>query len=321
MYFRRSDRRAILFLFAVVLAFWAGVLLERQLSRHPNALLTLDEAVMDSLSPQSSLLSSSGEGYSSTANHQSSTFNTPETFPFDPNTADSAAFRRLGLTEWQIQNIYKYRAHGGRYHRPEDFKRLYGMTPEVYERLEPFIRIDRRYRYYDEEDFAADDARRAHSDSLRAQRAAADAARRDSLARLYPRQEKFTELVQLDLNTVDTTMLKKVPGIASVRARQILRYRDRLGGFVSADQLAEISDFPLELQPWFSVKSGVYRKLNINTATVADLSRHPYIGAARARAIVGYRQRRGSIHSLSELSLLPEFDEETIRRIEPYIEY
>ena len=42
---------------------------------------------------------------------------------------------------------------------------------------------------------------------------------KEVLAKRYPRQEKFEELVQLDLNSVDTATLKRVPGIASYRAR------------------------------------------------------------------------------------------------------
>lgn len=51
-----------------------------------------------------------------------------ELFPFDPNTADSTALLRLGLKPWQVRNIYKYRASGGVYSRPDDFARLYGLT-------------------------------------------------------------------------------------------------------------------------------------------------------------------------------------------------
>ncbi len=317
MFFRRSDRRAFLVLFAVILAFWGGMIMERRLSRTLGDRVMLDEAAMDSLSEPVSALSAAAADASSLPEDVYS----PETFPFDPNTADSTTFRRLGLTDWQIKNIYKYRARGGRYHRPEDFKRLYGMTPEVYDRLAPVIRIGKQFRYYDEKDFEADNIHRAHYDSLRHERATADATRRDSLARRYPHQEKFTELVQLDLNTVDTTTLKKVPGIASVRARQIIRLRNRLGGFVSPEQLTEIDNFPDELLAWFIVKTDVLRRLNVNTASFSELARHPYIGAVRARAIESHRRKYGKLNSLNELSLLPEFDEEAIRRIEPYIEY
>ena len=317
MYLRRSDRRALLLVIAVILAFWGGMLLERRLSQRTGAGVTLDEAAMDSLSEPLASLASATPDASSIPNEE----RRPETFPFDPNTADSATFRRLGLADWQIKNIYKYRARGGRYRRPEDFKRLYGMTPEVYERLAPAIRIDKRYRYYDEADLAADDAYRARQDSLRGQRIAVDAVRCDSMARRYPHQEKFTELVQLDLNSVDTTTLKKVPGIASVRARQIIRLRDRLGGYVSPEQLTEIEGFPEELQVWFKVSSDVMRRINVNTASYAELAHHPYIGAIRARAIESHRRLHGPLKSLSELSLLPEFDEASCRRIEPYIVY
>ena len=70
-----------------------------------------------------------------------------ETFPFDPNTADSAQLLRLGLAPWQVQAIYRYRAKHGRYHTPEDFQRVPGMTLELWERLGPMVRIDARYQY------------------------------------------------------------------------------------------------------------------------------------------------------------------------------
>lgn len=70
-----------------------------------------------------------------------------ESFPFDPNTADSTTLLRLGLTRVQVQNIYRYRAKGGVFHRPEQFKRLYYLTVEQWEHLKPLIRIGQKYQY------------------------------------------------------------------------------------------------------------------------------------------------------------------------------
>jgi DNA uptake protein ComE-like DNA-binding protein len=128
-------------------------------------------------------------------------------------------------------------------------------------------------------------------------------------------------LVHLDLNTVDTTTLKRVPGIASYRSRQIVRYRDRLGGYASVEQLSEIEGLPVELQAWFKVESGIYRKLKLNSASIGELARHPYIGSARAKAIVSYRRSRGRIQSLSDLILLPDFSQKDFQRLSPYVEY
>ncbi len=68
-----------------------------------------------------------------------------ELFYFDPNTADSAQFARLGILPRQIHNIYKYRAKGGRFRKPSDFSRIYGLSEKKYKELEPYIRIEKRY--------------------------------------------------------------------------------------------------------------------------------------------------------------------------------
>ena len=59
-----------------------------------------------------------------------------ETFFFDPNTADSLTFFRLGLQRWQVRNILRYRARGGVFQRKEDFGRVYGLTAGQYHRAQ-----------------------------------------------------------------------------------------------------------------------------------------------------------------------------------------
>lgn len=322
MRLNRSDRRVLLLLFAVVLAFWGGVLLDRWLLQPRSTLVSLDEVAMDSLDAEWSGADSTQTGrdaYSAGAGVGGESGNSsgfyavpvqqPETFPFDPNLADSATLLRLGLAPWQVRSIYKYRARGGRYHRPEDFKRLPGMTPELWNRLAGSVRIGEAYRYYEREELDRERVAERGGEGL-----PGDSSR-------YPYQEKFSEVVQLDLNAVDSATLKKVPGIASYRARQILNYRDRLGGFVSSEQLSEIEGVPVELQEWFTVQKGVFRKLNLNSASVGQLARHPYLGSARAKAIVNYRRAQGRIRSLADLSLLPDFSSEVLARLEPYVEY
>ena len=60
---------------------------------------------------------------------------------FDPNTADSATFLSLGLPPWMAGNILRYRRKQGRFRRPEDFRKIYGLTEEQYRTLQPYIRI------------------------------------------------------------------------------------------------------------------------------------------------------------------------------------
>lgn len=290
-YIRKSDRSTLLALLLVV----AGILVLIRLTGGQ-----VDETA-SSLQDTLSLADSSR--YDRPVRHQeyyAQPQQQPETFPFDPNTADSTQLLRLGLRPWQVRNIYKYRAAGGVYRKPSDFARLYGLTVGDYRRLEPYIRIGRDYQ-------PAATLPEAQSVPL---------PRRDSL--LYPVKIKPDETI--GLNTSDTAQLRRVPGIGVYYAKEIVRYGKWLGGYTNVDQLDEIDGFPKEAKRYFVIDGNV-KKLAVNKLTLEQLRRHPYINFHQAKAIMDYRRLRGPIHSLSDLSLSPDFPPEAIRRLEPYIEY
>lgn len=235
-------------------------------------------------------------------------------FAFDPNTADSIQLLRLGLQPWQVRSIYKYRAAGGVFSRKEDFARLYGLTKKQYEELAPYIRIGSDYQpaadYYGY-------GRSGYSNgTTKATRTESDTSRHYD----YPHKLSATEHV--NLNLADTNMLRRVPGIGPYWARRIINYRDRLGGFVSQKQLMEIdAEFPQTAIPYLKITLGNVHKMNVNTLTLAELKRHPYINYYQAKAIVDYRRLRGPIHSLNDLRLSKDFPPEEIKRLEPYVTF
>ncbi len=141
----------------------------------------------------------------------------------------------------------------------------------------------------------------------------------DSFPRRYPVKIKENEHVVL--NTADTTVLQKVPGIGPFFARKIVRYGERLGGYVSVEQLDEIDDFPLDSKRYMVVEDACPRKLNVNKLSLNELRRHPYINFYQAKAITDYRRLHGPLKSLTDLSLLKDFPQEAIKRLEPYVEY
>lgn len=257
--------------------------------------------------------------------------NESELFEFDPNTADSTQLLALGLQPWQVRNIYKYRAKGGIYRTPEDFARVYGLTVGQYRRLAPYIRIGEEYRpaadFYGRREYrhggnysnhrggdysgSHDWQKSSNSDGYAVEHP------RDTL--MYPIKLKVGE--HIDLSTADTTMLKKVPGIGSYYARNIVRYREQLGGFYDESQLLEIEGFPEDALPYFQISRQPQHLLNVNKLSLAQLRKHPYINFYQAKAIVEYRRLKGPIHSIADLRLLPDFPPEAIHRLEPYLEY
>ena len=64
-----------------------------------------------------------------------------ELFYFDPNILNADGWKKLGLKEKTIQTIQNYLSKGGKFRKPEDLQRVYGLRQNEYERLAPYIKI------------------------------------------------------------------------------------------------------------------------------------------------------------------------------------
>lgn len=238
-------------------------------------------------------------------------------FFFDPNTADSVQLSRLGFRSWQIRNLVKYRNHGGLFRQVADLSRLYGMEPEFYERLKPYVRIAPRYSENTDRLARTETPEKPHKTMYGSQEwTKSRHTGRDTAQRL----SKFSEGVVVDLNQADTSLLKRIPGIGSAYARMIISYRERLGGYVNPEQLLELEMLPERITRWFCV-SGAPRPILVNEWPVTRLKRHPYLNFYQARVLVDHRRKYGPLHSLDELSLYPEFTASDLERLQPYVQF
>ena len=218
---------------------------------------------------------------------------------FDPNTADSSTLVHLGFKPWQAKNMVKYRAAGGKYRKPEDLKKLYGMTDSMYQALTPYIYIARE-----------------EVDSV-----AVDSLRKDSL----PRWKEENKDTILNLRTADTVELKMIHGIGSYRARQIVRYREQLGGFVSVEQVLEAKGMENvdadSLLAHFWIDSVKIEAMNVNSVGVQRLSRHPYLRFEQAQAIYELRRKKIRLDSIQQLQQIECISAETLEKIAPYLNF
>ena len=242
-----------------------------------------------------------------------------ESFPFDPNTADSTTLLRLGLAPWQVRAIYRYRAKHGRYHTPEEFKRLPGMTYELWERLRTQIRIGRQFQYIDENEkrpsFQEGRPAVTHTSEVPAY-----SRETDSVSEQRP--HKFDVVTQVDVNRADTAELMRIPGIGTYRANKIVEYRRKLGGFFKAEQVMEACEMPDEILQWVRVDTGVpIRKVNVNKSSLQRLMSHPYITFYQARAVIEYRKAHGDLKGIDELKGLEGFTPLKIEKLQPYLEF
>ena len=141
----------------------------------------------------------------------------------------------------------------------------------------------------------------------------------------YVRAEKFEAGTVVELNTADTTVLKKVPGIGSAFAKRIVGYRVLLGGYYTVTQLSEVygidEDRYQAFLPWFTVDSSLVRQLHVNTIPQDSLQRHPYVSYAQARVIMQLRRQKGRLTGWENLQLLNEFAESDRIRLQPYFSF
>ncbi len=231
-------------------------------------------------------------------------------FDFDPNTLSDSGYLALGFTEREISTLRKYLASGAAFRQKSDFARLYFIDEERFEALQAHILLP---------DIAAPrQSRRKVPEQKRVQEKVqwSDTARYESY--------KYDPVVA-DLNTSDTTELKKVPGLGSFYARKIVERREALGGFHSLSQLLELWKMSPERIDQFahrvSIDSTRIELLPINHLGAQELSAHPYLSFALANRIVNHRESRGRLKSIDELVEAGLLDAELKLKLAPYLSF
>jgi DNA uptake protein ComE-like DNA-binding protein len=129
--------------------------------------------------------------------------------------------------------------------------------------------------------------------------------------------------VTVELNSADTTSLKQLKGIGSAFAKRIIKFRESLGGFVKKEQLLEVYGFDKEkydmIVSQINIDLSGVKKININSASVDDLHKHPYIDKKLAVKIFFQRVNHGSYSDVSDIEKLNLADDEVYSKIAPYL--
>lgn len=122
----------------------------------------------------------------------------------------------------------------------------------------------------------------------------------------------------LNLNQADSTALVTLPQIGEVMASRIHRYRNRLGGFVSMEQLFEIKGMDTArfetIKPYIVLETNEIKKINVNQDEFKTLLRHPYLEYDQVKAIVNHRERKGLIKDWNQLKSI-------VGEVNPLLEY
>lgn len=215
-----------------------------------------------------------------------------ELFRFDPNSLGMEGWQRLGLSERTSRTIENFRNKGGRFYKPEDLQKIWGLPPGFYDRVKTYISIEPI-------------ARPAFEDQGRPR---------------FQGTEKMTRI--LSINEADSTAFIELPGIGARLASRIINFRNRLGGFHSVDQVSETYGLPdstfQKIKPLLQV-DGEVKKININQVNKDELKKHPYFKWNLVNAVIAYRDQHGPFKSIEELKKIMLVDEALFNKIKPYL--
>jgi len=212
-------------------------------------------------------------------------------FPFNPNEMNYNMGKALGLRDKQIQSIINYLQKGGQFHTKKDFKKMYLISEEEFEVLQPYILLP---------------------DSLPPKQSVN-----------IPTEKMDKPRKKIELNSADSLMLLSIKGIGPTFAHRILAYRNKLGGFWNVYQLLEIKGMDssklAEIKDQITINPYLIKKININKADFNDLKKHPYISYNLALSLVNYRNIHGDFKSIDDLKNLKLMTKDLFEKLQPYM--
>ncbi|WP_149277457.1 ComEA family DNA-binding protein [Pareuzebyella sediminis] len=226
-------------------------------------------------------------------------------YPFNPNYITDYKGYVLGMSVDEIDRLHKFRSQHKFVNSAQDFQKITGVSDSLLVAISPYFKFPEWTQNIKKNvaSVNSEDALRLGKEN-------------------YPSRNKGTRLSDLNAATVDD--LRRVRGIGEKLSTRIVKFRNRLGGFLVDEQLYDVYGLEPEvvaraLKEFRVLKKPQIAPINLNTASVEELSKLVYIQKWVAESIVNYREVNGTIDSFDELRNIEEFPSDKIERIALYL--
>ena len=221
----------------------------------------------------------------------------PAIYPFNPNFITDFKGYKLGMSVEEIDRLLAYRAQNKFVNSAAEFQVVTKVSDSLLKAISPYFKFPDwvKNNKNNSQEFAKND---------------------------FSKPEK---IIVLDINQVTKEDLMKVYGIGDKISDRILEQKEKYGAFVSMEQMDDIWGLSPEvlekLKSSFAVKSVTNcKKININNASVKELTQFPFFRYQIAKDIVVFRTMKGDI-KIEDLSKIKGFPLEKIKIIALYLEF
>lgn len=229
-------------------------------------------------------------------------------YPFNPNFISDYKGYALGMTVPQINRLHKFREKGQWINSAADFKKVTGVHDTLLAKLSPYFKFP---------------------DWVTKKQSEKQVYKQSNFSPKYETKDYVKEekkIVQLDINTALEEDLDKIYGIGPAFAKKIMRRRAQLGAFVSMEQMEDFAEFSPEaidgLRKNFKVgPNPEVTKINVNNASLSQLSYFPYFNKTIARAIITKRSMKGKLTNIEELLEINDFPVDKQKIIALYLDF
>ncbi|MEM9363606.1 MAG: helix-hairpin-helix domain-containing protein [Bacteroidota bacterium] len=224
----------------------------------------------------------------------------PKLYPFNPNFITDFKGYTLGMSPQEIDRLFKFRETGKYVNSALEFQRVTHVSDSLLSLISPYFKFP---------EWTQKKTKTKASYVLSSKK-----------------KESSAVYGILDLNKATAEELMKVRGIGQKLSTRIIRFRDRLGGFLVNEQLYDVYGLDAQvverIHERFQVLSPPeVKKININSASASEIAQLVYIKLAQAEKIVRHREANGPFSSLDEMMDMFNDSEEKINRIGLYLSF
>lgn len=218
-------------------------------------------------------------------------------YPFNPNFITDFKGYKLGMSVQEIDRLLAFRKTNKYVNSPQEFQAVTKVSDSLLNAIAPYFKFP-------------------------------DWVKNKKEFKAYSNQnyEKKEKIAVLDINVASQEDLKKLYGIGDALSDRIIKEKDKLGGFMSMEQMNDVwglsPEVIVELNKHFKIKTVPdVKKININTATIKELMQFPYFRYALAKSIVTYRSMNNGIKNKEDLLKIKDFPIEKVNIIVLYLEF